>query len=232
MIPKTIHYCWFGGAEKPKLAQKCIASWKKYCPDFEIIEWNESNFDVFSTPYTRFCFHNKKWAFLSDYVRLKVVHEYGGVYFDTDVEVIRQIDSLLQHGAFFGFENDNCIATGLGFGAEAGNTALQAMLKPYSFRSENEVVLRGCPGLNTGELLPFGLRQDGTYQVVDNMVFLPMEYLNPYDDATGRLNLTHNTFSIHWYAKSALSKQSILRSKLTRPFHRVFGVNCFSWMKR
>ena len=232
MIPKTIHYCWFGGAEKPKLAQKCIASWKKYCPDFEIIEWTESNFDVFSTPYTRFCFHNKKWAFLSDYVRLKVVHEYGGVYFDTDVEVIRQIDSLLQHGAFFGFENDNCIATGLGFGAEAGNTALQAMLKPYSFRSENEVVLRGCPGLNTGELLPFGLRQDGTYQVVDNMVFLPMEYLNPYDDATGRLYLTHNTFSIHWYAKSALSKQSILRSKLTRPFHRVFGVNCFSWMKR
>ena len=88
MIPKTIHYCWFGRGEKPKLAQKCIASWKTFCPDYEIIEWNEDNYDVNSTPYTKYCYENKKWAFLSDYVRLDVVCRHGGVYFDTDVEVI------------------------------------------------------------------------------------------------------------------------------------------------
>ena len=94
MIPKVIHYCWFGRGEKPRLAKKCIASWKKYMPDYEIIEWNEDNYDVFSNPYTRFCYENKKWAFLSDFIRLDIVEKHGGVYFDTDVEEVKNFDNL------------------------------------------------------------------------------------------------------------------------------------------
>ena len=118
MIPKKIHYCWFGGAEKPKLAQKCIASWKKLCPDYEFIEWNENSFDVDQYAYTKYCYGAKKWAFLSDFVRLIAVYENGGIYFDTDVELVKQPDDLLNYEAFFGFENDDFVATGLGFGAE------------------------------------------------------------------------------------------------------------------
>ena len=113
MIPKKIHYCWFGRGEKPKLAQMCIASWRKYCPDYEIVEWNEDNFDLDYNAYTRYCYDNKKWAFLSDFVRLVVVAEHGGLYFDTDVELLKSPDELLRYGAFYGFENDSNINTGL-----------------------------------------------------------------------------------------------------------------------
>lgn len=131
MIPKTIHYCWFGRGELPELAKKCIASWEKHCPDFEIIQWNEDNFDVESKPYTRWCYEQKKYAFLSDYVRLSVIHRHGGVYFDTDVEVLRPLSKLMEYPAFFGFENEECINTGCGFGAEAGHPAVAAMLDQY-----------------------------------------------------------------------------------------------------
>lgn len=97
MIPRIIHYCWFGRNEKPKLAQKCITSWQKFCPDYKIIEWTEDNFNIDAYPYARFCYQNKKWAFLSDFVRLIVVAEYGGIYFDTDVELLKKPDELLQY---------------------------------------------------------------------------------------------------------------------------------------
>ncbi len=231
VIPKIIHYCWFGCGEKPKLAQKCIASWRVFCPDYEIIEWNEDNYDVNSTPYTRYCYENHKWAFLSDFVRLHVVHQHGGIYFDTDVEVIASIDGLLDNGAFFAFENAQNVATGLGFGAEKNSKYVRAMMDQYSFLNETEVVLRGCPPLNTKALLPFGLRLDGSLQKHDDLLLLPVEYMNPYDDPTGRLSITDNTVSIHWYSKSNLSKRAILRSKLTRPIHRVFGTDCFKGIK-
>ena len=99
MIPRKIHYCWFGRGEKPRLAQKCIASWKKYCPDYEIIEWNEDNFDVNRNAYTQMCYKEKKYAFLTDYLRLLIVEEHGGIYFDTDVEAVRSFDELLDNPA-------------------------------------------------------------------------------------------------------------------------------------
>ena len=118
MIPRKIHYCWFGRGKKPRLAQKCIASWKKYCPDYEIIEWNEDNFDVNRNAYTQMCYKEKKYAFLTDYLRLLIGEEHGGIYFDTDVEAVRSFDELLDNPAFFGFENDRFVNTGEGFGAE------------------------------------------------------------------------------------------------------------------
>lgn len=106
MIPKIIHYCWFGRGPLPELAQKCIASWKKYLPDYEIKEWNEDNFDVNIIPYTAEAYKAKKYAFVSDYARFWILYQYGGIYFDTDVEVIRPMDDIIERGNFMGFETD------------------------------------------------------------------------------------------------------------------------------
>ena len=235
MIPKIIHYCWFGRGKKPKMAKKCIARWKKYCPDYQIIEWNEDNFDVQKYPYARYCLEQKRWAFLSDFVRLVVIAEHGGVYFDTDVELLKKPDKLLQFAAFYCFENNANIATGLGFGAEANHQTVLAMTKIYLDMvpdKDGNYALIGCPALNTEALIPMGLELNGKRQNVCGAEILPAEYMNPYDDPTGRLILTANTVSVHWYSKSWMSKGTIFKSVLTKPFHRVFGEDCFSMIKR
>lgn len=234
MIPKIIHYCWFGKAEKPRLAKKCIASWEKYCPDYEIVEWNENNFEISLYPYAQYCYTNKKYAFLSDFVRLVVVNEYGGIYFDTDVELLKKLDELLAFEAFYGFENEMNVATGLGFGAIPHHVTVEAMIERYLKLNPDEngrFPLITCPQLNTEILLKFGLRLGGMKQNVAGAEILPIDYMNPYDDPTGRLNKTKNTISIHWYSKSWMSKSTILRSRITKPFHRIFGTNCFGWLK-
>lgn len=235
MIPKRIHYCWFGRGEKPKLAKKCINSWKRLCPDYEMIEWNEDNFDLDYNEYTRYCYDQKKWAFLSDYVRLVVVAEQGGIYFDTDVELLKRPDALLQSEAFYGFENDASIATGLGFGAEAGHPTILAMKAKYDEikpDADGAYPMIVCPALNTQALLPFGLVLDGSRQSIAGAEILPADWLNPYEDPTGRLNKTANTVSVHWYSKSWMSKGTILRSKLTKPLHRIFGVDAFKRFRK
>lgn len=230
MIPKVIHYCWFGRGEKPKLAKKCIASWKKYMPDYEIIEWNEDNYDVFSNPYTRFCYENKKWAFLSDYIRLDIVAQYGGVYFDTDVEVLKNIDHLLNCGAFYCFESNDFINTGEGFGAEQGHPSVLAMKQEYhklECDSEQQYPIIICPQLNTKALMQFGLTLNGESQTLGNVEILSSDFMNPYDDLIGKLCLSENTVSIHWYSKSWMKKRFILKSKLSKSLHRfqkLFGI--------
>lgn len=235
MIPKKIHYCWFGRGEKPELAKKCIASWKKFCPDYEIIEWNEDNFDLECNDYIRFCYANKKWAFLSDLVRLLVVCEHGGVYFDTDVELLRPIDGLLGYDAFYGFENETMVNTGQGFGAAAHHSTVEAMIGQYlalAPDAQGQFPLAACPGLNTAALLSLGLEPNGARQNIAGAEILPVDYMNPYDDPTGRLNKTANTVSVHWYSKSWISPGMRLRSRLMRPLHRIFGVDCFKWLRK
>ena len=131
-IPKIIHYCWFGGNPFPELAQKCIASWKKFCPDYEIKEWNESNYDVTKNQYMREAFENKQWAFVSDYARLDIIYENGGIYLDTDVELLKPLDDLLILTGFMGFEeNKKLCATGLGFGAVPKLPIIKEMRDDY-----------------------------------------------------------------------------------------------------
>ena len=227
MIPKKIHYCWFGRNPKPKLAEKCIASWRKYCPDYEIIEWNEDNFDVGMNAYTKTAYEEKKYAFLTDYARLLIVYEHGGIYFDTDVELLKPIDDLLVNKSYFGFEDNEHINTGLGFGAEPGNSIVKLMQEEYLDFLDKENAFVGCPILNTKALLKAGLALNGMAQDLDGNKVYPIECFNPYDDPTGRLNITDSTYSIHWYAKSWMSKGTILRSKLTKPIHRLFGKDVF-----
>ena len=234
MIPKTLHYCWFGQNRKTKLIDRCIKSWYSYCPDYKIIEWNESNFDFYQHPYLQWCHEKAKWAFLSDFARLLIVYQHGGLYFDTDVELIKQPDELLQYDAFFGFENKEYVATGLGFGAVAGFPILNDMIRQYETMNrldDGSYPTIVCPSLNTEALKPFGLVCNGLLQTVSGATIFPSDYFNPYDDATGHLNLTSNTVSIHWYGKSWMSKRAIIRSRITQPFHRVFGIHCFDWLK-
>lgn len=232
MIPKKIHYCWFGRNPKPQMAEKCIASWKKYCPDYEIIEWNEDNFDVNMNGYTCMCYGQKKYAFLSDYVRLLVVAEQGGVYFDTDVELLRPIDELLENEAFFGFETPEYVASGLGFGSVAHGTAIEAMLREYDFLLDGTQGVRGCPKLNTAALEKLGLVRDGSRQTVTGALVLPAECLNPYESSTGRLKKTKNTYSVHWYSASWMRKRTKIKTAITRPLHRIFGKDCFKWLRK
>ena len=225
MIPKKIHYCWFGRKPKPRLAKKCIASWKKYCPDYELIEWNEDNFDIDMNNYTKTAYELKKYAFLADYARLLILYEYGGIYFDTDVELIKPIDNLLDNRSYFGFENSDYINTGLGFGTEKNNPIIKVMMEEYDKLLDKRDSFIGCPILNTQALVKEGLVLNGEKQSIAGNIVYPPEYFNPYDDPTGRLKLTKNTYSIHWYAKSWMTKRAIIRSFLTKPLHRLFGTN-------
>lgn len=232
MIPKIIHYCWFGRGEKPRLIKKCIDSWVKYCPDYKIIEWNEDNFDIKTTEYTRFCYENKQFAFLSDYVRLYVVEKMGGIYFDTDVELVRRPDSLLTFKAYFGFESDRFVNTGIGFGSEPHHPVLIEMLEEYNNRKDivykedfvKNHKMTGSPTMNTKPLVRLGLIRNGELQCINSAAILPVDFLCPLNDITGEMRKTGNTVSIHWYYKSANKKGARLRSSITRPIHRIINI--------
>lgn len=221
MIPKKIHYCWFGRGEKPMSAQKCIASWRKYMPDYEIIEWNEANFDINKNAYTRMCYAQKRYAFLTDYVRLLVVEEQGGIYFDTDVEVVRSFESLLSCPAFFGFENDQSVNTGEGFGAEPHNPVVRQMLKEYDPLLDGTHGVVGCPKLNTDALVKFGLQLNGKRQALNDAVVFPEEFFNPRNSITGKLRKTSNTYSIHWYTASWMPWYKRVKAAVGRPLRRI-----------
>lgn len=221
MIPKVIHYCWFGRKKKSIKVKKCISSWKKYCPDYKIVEWNEKNFDVFSNRYTQMCYEEKKYAFLTDYARLFILEKEGGIYLDTDVELCKNLDPLLEAPAYIGFETDQYVNSGMGIGSEPHGTMVKLMIDEYQTLLDGRHGVIGCPILNTQALLRCGLKQNGRLQKMSMVTVYPKEWFNPYDDATGVLNRTENTVSIHWYSKSWMSKDKILRSYLTKPLHRI-----------
>ena len=219
MIPKKIHYCWFGRNPKPKLALRCIKSWEKNCPDYEIIEWNEDNFDISSAPlYVQQAYEAKKWAFVTDYVRLKVVYDNGGLYFDTDVEVIKSFDVLLSFNAFFGFENELNVNTGLGFGAEKSSKILSELLNQYKniafYLPNGGYDSKTCPERNTEVFIANGLVQNGKTQLLQNNVqVLASEYLCPINYSTEKKKITPNTLSIHWFNASWFSEEDKKRHR-------------------
>lgn len=217
MINKTIHYIWFGGKPLPKLALKCIDSWKKYCPDYEIVEWNESNFDINCNQYVREAYDNKKWAFVSDYVRLYVLYHYGGIYMDTDVEVIRPLDQFLKHEAFSGFENQSNIPTGI-IGAMKNDKNIEKLLLDYSDRKfvldDGTLDMTTNVKTITAYFERLGIRLNNEYQVCNGFVFYPSDYFCPKDLETKNINLTENTFVIHHFDGSWLPKKNRIKQKV------------------
>lgn len=230
MIPKTIHYCWFGGNPLPEQAQRCIESWKKYCPDFEIIEWNESNIDVSSVDYMREAYEEKAWSFVSDVARLLIIRDNGGIYFDTDVEVIRPLDDLLANKAFAGIEDGevNFINSGLGFGAEKNSDFVAAMLSAYENRhfrkADGTLDKTACPSLLIGLMHELGFNGIDENQTVSDAAIYASRYFCPQNYETGILTLTDDTYTIHHFYGSWVSK----REKIWRNFYyaviRKFGL--------
>lgn len=206
MIPKIIHYCWFGYNPKPKNVLKCIASWRKTCPDYQIIEWNEDNYSVDSScEFVREAYKNKMWAFVSDYARLDIIYNHGGIYLDTDVELLKTPNTLIEKGkGYIGFESKTAVNSGLGFAAEKGNTIINEMRIVYhslKFDIVNPHKI-ACPVLNTSVLEKYGLLKNNCLQMVGNIQILPEEYLCPENMFTGKICYTSNTISVHHYSGS------------------------------
>lgn len=203
VIPKKIHYCWFGKGSMPAHFRDNIRSWEKYCPDYEIIQWNESNYDVSKNKYMLQAYEKKKWGFVPDYARLDIVNTYGGIYFDTDVRVIKSFDILLQYELFCGFENIGSVNFGQGFGARKNHPIIQDMLHEYedlSFVNEDgSINITPSPAYQTFALERYGLQKNGKVQQRENMLVLSPEYFSPVNEF-GYGNPTEDTFSIHQYA--------------------------------
>lgn len=207
MIPKIIHYCWFGGNPLPKDAQKCIASWKKFFPGYEIKQWNESNFDVNCCPYVKEAYEAKKYAFVSDYARFWMLYHEGGVYFDTDVEVIRDMSSVIADGSFMGFEkglegSEMGVNPGLGLGIEARNSIIRDILSLYQAKSSFDIGEGTIVHFTTEVLSRYGLIRENYKQKVGGIVIYPADYFCPMDSTTGITTITDNTVSIHHYSCS------------------------------
>ena len=221
MLPKVIHYCWFGRKPLPESALKCIASWKKYLPEHEIIEWNEDNFDVNSIPYTAEAYSAGKYAFVSDYVRFWALYTYGGLYFDVDVELIGNINHIISKGNFMAYQCGMGIAPGLGLGLEAGNAFVGRVLEEYRtlhFLVEGRMMM----ARNVVNIVTDLLREEGIENVSEGIdraaginIYYP-EYFSPLDYRTGILTITANTRAIHHYDASWKSPVQKLKEKIIR----------------
>lgn len=213
MIPKVIHYCWFGRGKLPDLAKKCIESWKKYCPDYEIKEWNEDNFDLDKYPYVREAYDKRKFAFVTDVVRLYALYHEGGIYMDTDVEVLKPLDRFLAHHAFSGFEDEQFVPTGI-MASEKGGKWAKDNLDYYNgkhfLKEDGSVDLTTNVVTITNYMLPLGLKQDNTYQDFPGLItFYPKDYFCPKSYKDGQIYLTDNTYTIHHFAGSWVPKPPV-----------------------
>ena len=237
MIPKIIHYIWVGGNPLTPLAKKCIESWKKHCPDYEIKQWDETNFDINQNQYCKEAYENKKWAFVSDYIRLKVLHDEGGIYMDTDVEVIKSLDQFLNNKAFSGYEEPHSIPTGI-MASEKHGKWVKRLLMDYdkkrfvnedgSFNLETNVVQITN---TTKEMYPEMILNNELTDLGE-IVFYPKDYFCPICYATRKLNKTENTHTIHWFAGSWVPQKQKRKEKLKRFLDKVtFGLFDKVWKK-
>jgi mannosyltransferase OCH1-like enzyme len=220
LIPKVIHYCWFGRGPMPTLALKCIQSWNKYMQAYKIIEWNEDNFDVNCCIYVKQAYKAKKYAFVSDYARFHILYHHGGIYMDTDVEVLRPLDALLNNQMFAGFETDTGVNPGLIFGSVKETELVKEILDSYKDR----VFIKEDGTLNTETVVKYtteilvrnGLQLNGKLQNINGMVVYPKDYFCPLDYKANNLDITHNTYTIHHFAGSWLTKEELRKKQLEK----------------
>ena len=222
MIPKIIHYCWFGRNPKPELIQTCIQSWKKYCPDYEIIEWNEDNFDVNCCQYTQEAYEAKKWAFVSDFARLYVLYHYGGLYFDTDIEMLKPIDIFLSDHAFTGFESNDSPITAV-MGAEKHHPLFKQLLEYYNdvcfINEDGSFNMLTNTHIITEIFLKKGIKTNGKKQTVEGVTIYPQIFFCPNNftrifDKPSRKSYTIHHFDQSW--KSDRIEKKSMKQKARR----------------
>ena len=224
MVPKIIHYCWFGGNDLPQSAKMCIESWKKYCPDYQIIEHNEKNYDITKNQYMKEAYEARKWAFVSDFARLDILYQEGGIYLDTDVELLKPLDSFLNCKGFMGFEDKKKVASGLGMGAEKGSEIVRRLLDDYEnihfVDEQGKFDLTPCPDRNTKTLCEIGLIPDGNRQCINGgFEIYPRQVFSPKESTSGRLkHKTEETVSIHHYDASWETKDFHIKKKINYIF--------------
>ena len=228
-IPKIIHYCWFGRGEKPDIVRRCIDSWKENLIGYEIKEWNEDSFDINSNDFVRQAYENKKYAFVSDYVRVFALYNYGGIYLDTDVEVIQNFDKYLDNESFWGFEVGNYVATST-IGAAKGNKLIKMFLNSYyskTFLNED-----GSFNVTTNVKIvskifkDLGIKLNGEYQKIEGIgAIYPLEIFSPYDYRYYEDLKNKDTVCIHHYYKSWLPLKQKIRQYLKKRFIKVFRSN-------
>lgn len=232
MIPKIIHYCWVGGAPKPQSVLYCIESWKKHCPDYEIKEWNETNYDFTKNTYLKQAYEAKKWGFVPDFARLDIVYEHGGIYLDTDVEIIKSLDILLDNDAFMGFENTgdgeffvNC---GHGFGAVKNHPIILKARDAYrnvSFiNSDGSLNMLPSPAYTTATLKEFGLIAENRDQRLKGMTVFASDVLCPKEFRTGTLTLTERSVSIHHFTATWMDKRIKAQLEHEQRLQKSFGI--------
>lgn len=226
-MEKIIHYCWFGGAEKPKLVLKCIESWKKRLPDYEIKEWNENNFDIECCRFVKEAYQARNFAFVSDYARAKALYKYGGIYLDTDVEVLKSFDRFLNDRFFVGFEEKAFIGT-----CVMGADKESPILKEYMAHYENAAYINGDGSkytdtnvvLLTRLLEEKGLVRNDKEQTVDGYIKVyPRTFFSPYDYINGINYITENSYSIHHFALLWLPKRTRIKSDIKRKIVKIIG---------
>ena len=234
MIPKIIHYCWFGGNPLPELALKCINSWKKNMPDYEIKEWNETNYDVRKIPYIAQAYDAKKYAFVSDYARFDILYQYGGVYFDTDVEVLKDISHIIANGAFIGIEKGEppLLAAGLGIASPKETSIYKEILDSYAndqfYKADGTYNLKTVVTRVSDIFKEHGFLEKDCLQTIENTTIYPSEYFCPKDCKTGEITFTKNTYTVHHYDASWVEPYyKILNSKISN-IYKALGKNFFS----
>ncbi|WP_026672553.1 glycosyltransferase family 32 protein [Alkalihalobacterium bogoriense] len=226
-IPKIIHYCWFGGNDKPALVKKCLESWEKHLPDYEIKEWNESNVNLDSNQYVKEAYSQKKYAFVSDYIRVHALYHNGGIYLDTDVEVFQSFTPFLQEDSFWGFEQENFIATST-IGARKHHPFIKSFLDSYEKREfikeDHSVDDITNVAVVTKMLKAKGLVQNGQKQTIDGVgTIYPQTYFSPYDYINCQTFKTEETYAMHHYYKSWLPLKARVKSNMKTTLAKVIG---------
>lgn len=228
-IPKIIHYCWFGRGEKPEIVKQCIKSWEKILKDYEIREWNEDTFDISINDFVKEAYENKKYAFVSDYVRVYALYNFGGIYMDTDVEVFKSFDEYLNNESFWGFEVGNYIATST-IGASKGNKVIKTFLESY----EGKGFLNNDGSFNittnvkiVSEIFEkLGATLNGEYQEIKEVgAIYPIEIFSPYDYRYYEILKTEKTICMHHYYKSWLPADEKVKQFFKKRFINIFGSN-------
>lgn len=236
MIPKIIHYCWFGDKPKDKLSLKCIESWKKYCPDYEIKEWNESNYDVTKNQYMYEAYQTKKWGFVPDFARLDIIYNEGGIYLDTDVEILKPIDEILNNKMFCCPETSGKIALGLGFGAVKHNKNIKKLMEMYEqlkfVADDGKSNCTPAPELQDVYFKKIGYKEQNKKQIINDITIYPCEYMCPENCETGKIKITSNTMTHHHY--NATWKNPIHRaaSNVFKKCCQIFGEKIMMKIKK